>query len=94
MLILGSKIKTMKTDTYTKVILTIIAIVLTLNLLKGTITEAKASGKNYVNVPVNDDGTINVKIKQSKQETLDVNIESTDINAFMHAEPIEVKIKK
>lgn len=32
----------MKTDIYTKVILTIIAVVLTLNLLKDSISQAKA----------------------------------------------------
>ncbi len=36
----------MKTDLYTKVILTIIAVALTLNLVKSSITSAMADGKN------------------------------------------------
>ena len=83
----------MKTDNYTKIILTIIAIALTINVFKGTITTAKADNKNYVSLPVNADGTINVRLKQSKNDVLDVNIETTAVNAFMYAEPIEVKIK-
>jgi len=81
----------MKTDAYTKIILTIIAIVLTLNLLKSAITPAKAENKGFVSVPVNPDGTINVRIKQSPKDVLDVNIETTAINAFRYAGPLEVK---
>jgi outer membrane murein-binding lipoprotein Lpp len=84
----------MKTDIYTKVVLTIIAVVLTINLLKGTITQAKADSKNYVSVPLNADGTLNVRIKQMPKDVLDVNIETTAVNAFMYAEPIQVKIKE
>ena len=83
----------MKIDTYTKIILTIIAIVLTFNLFKSTITTAKADSKNYVSLPVNPDGIINVRLKQAKNETLDVNIENVSSNAFYQAEPLEVKIK-
>ena len=52
----------MKTDLYTKIILTIIAVVLTLNLVKGSITPAMADNKKYVTLPANEDGTINVRI--------------------------------
>jgi hypothetical protein len=83
----------MKTDTYTKVILTIIAIVLTLNLLKSSVTPAKADSKTYSTVPVNPDGTINVRIKQAPKDVLDVNIETTAVHAFMYAEPITVKVQ-
>jgi hypothetical protein len=52
----------MRTDLYTKIILTIIAVVLTINLFKGSITQAKADNKKYVTLPVRPDGTINVRI--------------------------------
>lgn len=52
----------MKTDLYTKIILTIIAVVLTINLFKGTIGTAKADDKNYVKMPVNANGTVDVRI--------------------------------
>lgn len=83
----------MKTDNYTKVILTVIAVVLTINLFKGTISTAKADNKNYVSLPVNADGTINVRVKQLPKEELDVNIEDVSGTAFNVAEPLEVKIK-
>lgn len=52
----------MKTDLYTKIILTIIAVALTVNLFKGTISTAKADDKNYVKMPVNANGTVDVRI--------------------------------
>ena len=52
----------MKTDLYTKIILTIIAVVLTVNLFKGAINTAKADDKKYVKMPVNANGTIDVRI--------------------------------
>jgi len=70
----------MKTDLYTKIILTIIAVVLTISLLKGTITPARADNKKYVAIPVNADGTINVKIVDC------------DRDAFFNAQPIPVKV--
>lgn len=64
----------MKTDLYTKVVLTVIAALLTLNLLKtdGFITKANASvSPGYVDVPLNADGSINVKVIASDpQEVL------------------------
>jgi hypothetical protein len=81
----------MKTDTYTKVVLTIIAIALTANLLKGIfISPAKADTKKFVAIPVNPDGSINVKFP--KGETIDVNIVGTEHDAFYDAGPMEVKV--
>ena len=74
----------MKTDLYTKVILTIIAAALTANLLKGFITPAQAATTaKTVTLPVNADGTI------------DVNIKSINTNgwAFSSAAAIPVEIK-
>jgi hypothetical protein len=70
----------MKTDLYTKIILTIIALVLTINLFKGSVSSAKAETKKYVSLPVNTDGTINVKIVDC------------DRDAFFYAQPIPVKV--
>jgi hypothetical protein len=58
----------MKTDTYTKFILTIIAICLVVLILQGGSNNAVAkepSGNNgnYAIVPINPDGSINVTIK-------------------------------
>lgn len=83
----------MKTDTYTKVVLTIIAVALSANFLKGMITPAKADAKNYVTLPVNADGTVNVRIKQMP-ETMDVNITNCERDAFTNAQPIAVKVIK
>ena len=52
----------MKTDLYTKIILTIIAVVLTINLFKGTMSTAKADDKKYVKMPLNSNGTVDVRI--------------------------------
>lgn len=82
----------MKTDLYTKVILTIIAIALTLNLVKSSITPAMADGKKYVTLPVNPDGSINVNINKIN-ETMDVNIKNVDRSAFFYSQPIPVKIQ-
>jgi hypothetical protein len=81
----------MITDLYTKIILTIIAMALTVNLFKGSITPAKADSRTYVSLPVNADGTINVRIKN---ETMDVNIANCDRDAFFNAQPIPVKVVK
>jgi len=79
----------MKFDLYTKSILTVIAICLTINVLKdfNLIPKAYAgenkqniesklnlsANKNYGLIPVNADGSIDVNIKSSS--TMDVNIE-------------------
>jgi len=83
----------MKTDTYTKVILTIIAFALSANLLKSMITPARADSKNYVALPLNSDGTLNVRVKQMP-EAMDVNIANCDRDAFFNAQPIPVKVIK
>jgi len=83
----------MKTDTYTKVVLTIIAVALSANCLKSLIPTAKADGKAYISLPVNADGTISVRIKQMP-ETMDVNITGCDRDAFFNAQPIPVKVIK
>jgi len=82
----------MKTDLYTKIVLTVIAVALSANLMKGLITPAKADNKKFVSVPVNADGSINVNIKKSN-ETMDVKIVDIDRYAFFHVSPIEVKVK-
>ena len=81
----------MKTDLYTKIILTIIAIALTLNLVKSGVTTAMADAKKYVALPVNPDGSINVNINKVN-ETMDVNIKNVDRSAFYYVTPIPVKV--
>jgi hypothetical protein len=82
----------MKTDLYTKVVLTIIAVVLSANLIKGFITPAKADNRKFVSVPVNADGSINVNIKKSS-EIMEVKLVDVDSRAFFYSEPIPVKVK-
>lgn len=93
----------MKTDFYTKTVLTIIALCLSILTLKNVdiIPKAYASeptknlnvspSKNYGLVPLNVDGSIDVNIKSA--QTMDVKIVSCSNTAFYYAEPIEVKIK-
>jgi len=83
----------MKTDLYTKVILTVIAVVLTLNLLKGSITPAMADAKHYATVPVNSDGSINVRMAKT-DGIIDVRIKGVDTYAFSYMSPMPVKIDK
>ena len=76
----------MKSDFYTKTILTVIAICLTINVLKDFDLFPKAyakeivnkpnvlNAKNYGLIPVNADGSIDVNIKST--EKMDVNIAS------------------
>lgn len=76
----------MKTDLYTKGILTVIAIALSIIVLKdiSIIPEAHASSNanvpsmnsNYGLIPVNEDGSINVRLVSTEQ--LDVNIKNID----------------
>jgi hypothetical protein len=82
----------MKTDLYTKIVLTVIAAALTANLIKSSINPAMADSKHYVNVPVNADGSINVKIAKGTG-SMDVNIKEVDSRAFFYVEPIPVKVK-
>ena len=73
----------MKTDFYTKTVLTVIAICLTIIVLKqidiiptafaGSPQSNSNTGMNYSLVPLNADGSIDVNIK-SNSSTMDVNI--------------------
>ena len=83
----------MKTDLYTKIVLTVIAVALSVNLFKSLITPAMADTRKFVSLPVNADGTINVNIKKVS-EVMDVKITDVDSRAFFYAQPFEVKIKQ
>jgi len=80
----------MKTDTYTKIVLTVIAVALSANLLKGLITPAFADSRHYATVPVNADGSITVRFAPH-QAPMEVKIEDVDSYAFRYVEPIRVK---
>ncbi len=75
----------MKTDLYTKVILTIIAVCLSINVLQSweLIPTATADGMetNTIVVPLNPDGSIDVNVK-TIMENMDVNIEEINGNSF------------
>ncbi len=83
----------MKTDLYTKIILTVIAVALLGILFQNVdlVPKAVASDFNtkpHVIVPINPDGSINVKLNS----TLDVNIESVDAYAFSYCTvPVHVE---
>ena len=81
----------MKVDTYTKIILTVIAVVLTINLFKGMITPATAANR-VVNVPVNPDGSITVKFAES--DVLDVRLRGIDESPGLRWEAIKVKVER
>ena len=97
----------MKTDLYTKGVLTIIAICLTLNIIKDfeLISKSYAEknesikdinsnllpNKSYGLIPVNADGTIDVNIKNSTE--MDVNIKEVDGFAFSFC-TVPVRITK
>lgn len=71
----------MKTDTYTKFIITVIAICLVIIIIRDTDMISKAyantpSLTNYGLIPINDDGSINVKLVNSNE--IDVNIKNID----------------
>jgi len=83
----------MKTDIYTKIILTVIAVILSINLFKGTITPAMADNRHYVSLPLNADGSLNVIIKKGS-EPMKVSINEVDKYAFQFVEPIKVKVKE
>ena len=80
----------MKLDLYTKSILTVIAICLTINVLKDFDIMPKAyaneplknelnllPNKNYGLIPVNADGTIDVNIKSYSEMKVDISTIST-----------------
>lgn len=82
----------MKTDLYTKIVLTVIAVALTGNLCKELITPAMAAEtKPYAMVPVNADGSINVTVKKMPMETLDVNLRQ--VGGDLVSRPLSVKIQ-
>jgi hypothetical protein len=74
----------MKTDCYLKTVLTIIAICLTILVVRdldilpaayaGSTEEHLPSATNYAWVPVNEDGSINVRVVSS-EETLKIDID-------------------
>lgn len=86
----------MKSAKYLNGILTVIAFCLVLISMSliGVIPQAKANDGNgrYVTVPVNSDGSINVKL--NAQSPMDVNIASCEPRAFNRVQPIMVKIKE
>lgn len=81
----------MKTDLYTKTVLTVIAIALVALVFKNSlVNEAKADQNNFnkfVSVPVNADGSINVKMASD----MDVNIHSIGGSSVYGALPINLK---
>lgn len=99
----------MKTDTYTKIILTVIAFCLVVIVVRqvNIVPEAQANQPAYTNyglVPLNEDGSITVKL--SPADVMDVNIkgistrDELDINidevggSSLYSSPIPVKIKE
>ena len=89
----------MKTDNFIKVILTIIAINLTILSLttldiipKANAKDAtpqKVNGSNYGLVPINSDGSINIKLIQDR--VIDVRLRGIDEASNLRWEAIKVK---
>ena len=82
----------MKTDLYTKTVLTIIAIALVALVFKNgnIVNEAKADKVNfsrYASIPLNEDGSINVKMVSD----MDVNLKSIGGSSVYGAIPINLK---
>lgn len=82
----------MKTDLYSKTVLTVIAIALVALVFKNStiVNEAKADQPNFnkfVSVPINADGSINVKMVSD----MDVNIHSIGGSSVYGALPINLK---
>lgn len=82
----------MKTDFYTKAVLTVIAVALVILVLQNStfVNEAKADQTNhnkYISIPINDDGSINVKMSNE----MDVNIHSIGGSSVYGALPINLK---
>ena len=97
----------MKTDLYTKIILTVIAVCLSIltlqniDLIPNTYAaepnkkENVLMTKNYGLVPLNSDGTIDVNITRiSTTDELDVNIDEIGGGYLSHGGPIPVSIKQ
>lgn len=90
----------MKTDVYTKTVLTVIAGCLLALVMKNTsvVTEARAghptgfhpADSNYALVPVNDDGSINVRM--ANEGVVDVRIRGIDEASNLRWEAINVRV--
>lgn len=87
----------MKTDFYTKTVLTIIAVCLSIIVVKDLqlIPTAQANeslpifNTNYGLVPLNEDGSVNVHLKSS--ETINVNIEEVGGRYTRGKVPVVIK---
>ena len=82
----------MKTDFYTKAILTVIALALLTLVIQNScfVNQAKANKINFnkfVQIPINDDGSINVKMMSD----MDVNIRSIGGSSVNGTLPINLK---
>jgi hypothetical protein len=82
----------MKTDLYTKSILTVIAIALVALVFKNTtvVNSAQAEKTNfnkYASIPINEDGSINVRMAAD----MDVNIRSIGGSSIYGALPVNIK---
>ncbi len=88
----------MKTDFYTKTVLTVIAICLAVQVFKDNpfIQTANANdNKRFVTVPLNPDGSINVVVKQVRgdQRVIITGWEGELKTYKMHEAPLPVKNK-
>jgi hypothetical protein len=81
----------MKTDLYTKTVLTIIALSLSIIAFRNLsfFPEAKAAEvpKNTVTLPLNPDGSINVRMS----DVMDVNVSKVNGQSFYGSFPVNVK---
>lgn len=105
----------MKNDSYTKFILTVIAVCLAINTLEkidliptahaATTETENNSNPNYAVVPVNEDGSINVTLKNSEvidvnikgintYDELDVNVNLEKIGGYSTYGEIPIKVKE
>lgn len=89
----------MRSDFYTKFVLTIIAICLTIIVIKDVEfipklhaepQPVKALNGNYGLVPINADGSINVKLVN--EEVIDVQIRGIDESPYLRWEAIKVEV--
>ena len=91
----------MKKETYNSIILTVIAICLSIIVLKDVSLfpsayannpiEKVEFNKNYGLVPLNKDGSINVKL--SSQDVIDVRLRGIDESSSLRWEAIKVKVE-
>lgn len=84
----------MANDTYSKAVLTIIAVCLLLLVAKEVqlvpVAHADNSGYGYMTVPINDDGSINVRFDQS--QVVDVRLRGIDEAPSLRWEAINVRV--